>query len=437
MKIRLIFITVACACFTLATLVDGQAPFRGSSSSSSLFDELRKNINSRKSSENVTTNSVSKTNQKIVVEDTQATPKIAQTNIVALSSNITTNVTQLPERVYVDIENDSELGFFPDSSTSSSQAAPSIPAVSTNKVVSESASLESAQKNYIEDVDPDGLPMGAATIEAIRKELYGLQSNQELNGSLSTNQVSTVVISNPSELEINNTVDLIVTSSSNENSSPKLDLTPSEPLTESEIQELLSEVDAMSKGEDIMITTAPLANPIKSEDYEFETSDYKIQPGDIIAIEVFQETDLSKEFKVASTGEITYPLLKHVKVAGKSAAQAERYIRALLERDYLVDPHVIIAVKKFKSQQISVQGYVQLPKLIELPPDQPLSILQAISEAGGIQRIGNPKRIELIREGEPNRTYKMDDLKKVNDPSKIIHLKPNDIVYVHERGLFQ
>ncbi|MCD8534293.1 MAG: SLBB domain-containing protein, partial [Verrucomicrobia bacterium] len=130
------------------------------------------------------------------------------------------------------------------------------------------------------------------------------------------------------------------------------------------------------------------------------------------------------------------PLLGQVMVAGKSAAQAERYMRDLLEKDYLVHPHVIITVKEFKNEQVSVQGYVNIPKLITLPPDQPMTILQAISEAGGLQRIGNPNKIELIRQGEPNRVFKLNDLKSVADPSQIIYLKPNDVVYVSERGLF-
>ena len=91
---------------------------------------------------------------------------------------------------------------------------------------------------------------------------------------------------------------------------------------------------------------------------------------------------------------------------------------------------------KPRAQQISVQGFVNIPKLITLPPDQPMTIMQALSEAGGIQRLGNPNRIELIRQGKPNESFKLKDLKEVSDPSKILYLQPNDVVYVYERGLF-
>lgn len=447
MKLSLKILTLF-VLLTAFTSSQGQSPY--TNPGASLFDSLRKR--------NAKTYERRDSEKLGLVETPKTVPNTSQTNSIVRITNISTNTTDRSTLVSgssvsslvstnartstttrLTSLDDSGLGFFPDGSRASSAPVRRTPSVSTNALLatepSKNVSTPSRTGGFLIEDPDDGTTFGSATRQAIL-QVSGKVVGDEAISADSTPKTTTLIpsdktsaialpVTNPNPTKTSVETQPEIPSNMKDSSSSPVSL------SDQEIMDLIASLEEESTSD-----VGKPAKVINSRDYEGNTTDYKIQPGDIINIEVFLEPDLSKELKVASTGEITYPLLKQVRVSGKSAAQAERYIRDLLERDFLVDPHVIIAIKEFKTQQISVQGFVNLPKLITLPPDQPMTIMQALSEAGGIARLGNPNRIELIRQGKPNETFKLKELKEVRDPSKILYLQPNDVVYVYERGLF-
>jgi protein involved in polysaccharide export with SLBB domain len=137
-------------------------------------------------------------------------------------------------------------------------------------------------------------------------------------------------------------------------------------------------------------------------------TDRKIEALDMLTVNVFGEEEFSGtnnsglELRVSSTGEVTLYLLGSVEVAGKTPAQAERHIRALLKKDYIIDPHVLVLVKTYR-----------------------------IAQAGGFTKLARTSRIDLTRAGV-TRTYDLDKLKKETNLAKKIWLSPDDLIYVHE-----
>ena len=404
----------------------------------SMFEELRSNALERKRLQNSGSVPIVQESESAVAAVTTASeygageygsvPPVQTTLPVANSSLIGSTGDPLPSRVFV--EDTSGLGFFPDQ-----------PSGSTSSTYTGNGNRQ-AYPSGVGTAQIYSNAIGAETRAAIEKELGGAGDSvpQDLSIGFTPDSIptgATVRVGVDSSLQPVMIQPSEYTSREQSNTPGTLTSSPtaSETVRNQELYEKY--FGSNEQDDDVLAANAPSQQVIRSGDYEGPTSDYRIQPGDIISVEVFQEPDLSRELKVAASGEITFPLLSQVMVAGKSAAQAERYVRDLLAKDFLVNPHVIITVKEFKSEQVSIQGYVNIPKLITLPPDQPLSILQAISEAGGIQRLGSPDKIELIREGESNRTFRLRDLKDVDDPSRIIYLKPNDVIYVGERGLFK
>ena len=166
-------------------------------------------------------------------------------------------------------------------------------------------------------------------------------------------------------------------------------------------------------------------------------NDYKISPLDLIVVIVFQEKDLTQEFKVTAKGEITFPLLNTVKVAGSTTTEAERTIRErLMKEDFMVDPQVTVAVKDYHKRMVSVFGQVNKPGLVELPAEQKMTVIEAISAAGGLTRVAKEGAIKISRPGEPKPfKFSLDELQKINDPSKVFYLQPNDVIFVDERIL--
>ena len=166
-------------------------------------------------------------------------------------------------------------------------------------------------------------------------------------------------------------------------------------------------------------------------------TDRKIEPLDMLTVNVFGEEEFSGtnngglELRVSSTGEVTLYLLGSVEVAGKTPAQAEKHIRELLKKDYIRDPHVLVLVKTYRVNNVTVMGQVSSPGLINLPAEQRFDILAGIAQAGGFTKLARTSRIDLTRKGI-TRTFDLEKLKTETNPSKKIWLQPNDLIYVHE-----
>jgi polysaccharide export outer membrane protein len=161
------------------------------------------------------------------------------------------------------------------------------------------------------------------------------------------------------------------------------------------------------------------------------TNEYKylIAPQDILVVDVFGEKELSREFKVEATGEITYPLLGAVKVEGMTTSEVEGRIRELLGKDYLVEPQVTVTVRQYRKRIITVMGEVMKPGAFELPGEQKWTIVDGIGQAGGPTKGANKKRIQFTRKGQ-TQEFRLQDLQKVTDPQKIIWLEPGDSINI-------
>jgi hypothetical protein len=88
--------------------------------------------------------------------------------------------------------------------------------------------------------------------------------------------------------------------------------------------------------------------------------------------------------------------------------------------------------KPVRSAEVLVNGYVNKPGNILLPKGQKSTILDAIGQAGGldVHSGGGAKTIRFSRPGQSERVFKFDELKRENDPAKIIYLEPGDVIDV-------
>jgi len=112
--------------------------------------------------------------------------------------------------------------------------------------------------------------------------------------------------------------------------------------------------------------------------------DYVIGSGDVLAIEVFDVKELSREVRVSQTGSIGIPLVPvRLHVAGLTEVQTEQKISEVLEANGLVSsPQVSVSVKERKSKPITVVGAVPHPMVYQA--DRPVTLLEVLAEAGGV-----------------------------------------------------
>jgi polysaccharide export outer membrane protein len=163
------------------------------------------------------------------------------------------------------------------------------------------------------------------------------------------------------------------------------------------------------------------------------SADYKICPQDTLTIGVIGEKDLTQDCRVNTSGTISYAWLNNVEVGGKTAAEVEQYLRKLLDKDYLVDPTVLVQVKEYRAREVTVMGQVNKPGAVPIPAEQPLTIVEAIARAGSIAKGGDPNKIYFTRRGKEKVRLSLDVLSKTTDPAKMIYVQPGDVIDVGER----
>jgi polysaccharide export outer membrane protein len=161
-----------------------------------------------------------------------------------------------------------------------------------------------------------------------------------------------------------------------------------------------------------------------------DPSAYHIGPADVLNIYVWKEPDLSRDVTVLPDGKITFPLIGEIQAQGRTVAELKKIITDKL-KDYVTAPEVTVVVKDPLSQRIYVIGKVTTPG--QLPLDPGMTVLQALSAAGGLAQWADEKKIRIIRrEGDKEVQYRF-NYKQYIAGKKIeqnILLKPGDTIVV-------
>jgi len=164
------------------------------------------------------------------------------------------------------------------------------------------------------------------------------------------------------------------------------------------------------------------------------TKDYRLSGADLLEITVFGQKNLDRTVRVSQDGTITFPLVGSVRLGGLTTAGGEAALAASLS-EYVRDPQVTIFVKEYGNKTVFVFGQVGKPGAVSLPAETPLTVLGAVSEAGGFTRIASPDRTRVIRlvDGR-SQTFVIDvsAITKRGENDKDMILLPNDIVFVPE-----
>ena len=159
------------------------------------------------------------------------------------------------------------------------------------------------------------------------------------------------------------------------------------------------------------------------------SEDYRIAPLDTLKITVFQVEELSGEYEVDLTGRIPLPLIGDIKAVDLTTAQLDEKLTLALSEKYLQNPDVSVGVKQSSTRGVTVDGSVRLPGMH--PVRGPMTLIQAIALARGVDETANPRRVAVFRQVDGQRQAAAFDLTEIRrgrapDPT----LQPGDIVVV-------
>ena len=156
-------------------------------------------------------------------------------------------------------------------------------------------------------------------------------------------------------------------------------------------------------------------------------------PGDTFTVEIVGEKDLPHEYQVASDGTVDFPYVHTLKVADLEAQEVARLMREhLISEKILLDPSVVVQVKAYASRQVTLLGQVAKPGSYPLVPG--MSLIQAISQAGGLTAVASGSHVNLTRKtAKGQRTVEVDVESITEGKAPDVPLQAGDQIYVHER----
>jgi polysaccharide export outer membrane protein len=157
---------------------------------------------------------------------------------------------------------------------------------------------------------------------------------------------------------------------------------------------------------------------------------YLIGAQDVLDINVWKEPDLSRAVPVRPDGKISLPLLNDVQAAGLTPSELTAQIAAGLNK-FMTNPQVTVIVSQINSQRVYILGEVARPGAFALVPG--MTVLQALSDSGGLTTFAKPKKIYVMREQSGKREKLLFNYKEVLDgkrPEQNVELKPGDTIVI-------
>ncbi|MBF0485993.1 MAG: polysaccharide biosynthesis/export family protein [Candidatus Omnitrophica bacterium] len=210
-------------------------------------------------------------------------------------------------------------------------------------------------------------------------------------------------------------------------------------------QDMVLEYGRKLNMEDKMSVSAPQGsatpvNPYAKEGQQMEAqlqviadnedASYTIVAGDTLTIS-FKDRDQTNRaaYKVSPAGEVFFPLLGPVKVAGLNRKQARDRMDAMM-KEYIRDPRLAIAINT--DGRIMIFGAVGTPGIYNMV--NKMSVMEALLAAGGYyKQTAEMGSVIVIRGSSEKPVLLKLNLKKMitrGDRSEDIPVKPGDFIYV-------
>ena len=163
---------------------------------------------------------------------------------------------------------------------------------------------------------------------------------------------------------------------------------------------------------------------------------YRIQVGDVLDIAFFKAMDMDQTRTAGPDGDIYLPIVGRVKVVGRTVDDVTKEVTEGYRKE-MINPQITVSVQQYSGLNVYVSGEVNTPGIQEYRGG--LTLVQAITSAGGFNRKARRNEVLLIRPGPENKPVgTIIDVKEILRKGQIandVPLAPLDIVYVHHKKI--
>ncbi|MCW3797076.1 polysaccharide export protein [Sphingomonas sp. BN140010] len=174
---------------------------------------------------------------------------------------------------------------------------------------------------------------------------------------------------------------------------------------------------------DVALAAPDLPKPVALE------QNYRIAPLDTLTVKVFKMPDLSGDYEVDLTGNLSMPLIGSIPAAELTTAELDQRLTDRYGAKYLEHPDITVGVKASTRRSVTVDGAVKQSGSFAIAG--PTTLIQAVAQAGGTAEDANPRRVAIFRTVAGKRqaaAFDLTDIRrgKAEDPA----IYPGDIVVV-------
>ena len=169
-----------------------------------------------------------------------------------------------------------------------------------------------------------------------------------------------------------------------------------------------------------------------------DSLDFSVGGYDVLDITVYEEPDLARQgIRVSADGYISFPLIGRLEVEGMTPSEIEQLIsNRLAEGQFILDAHVSVTVREYRSKQFMVLGSVKKPGSYPIQGKE--RVLDALSRAGGVDFSQAGKSAMIIRTEHPGTQAErkvvirvnLDGLLEGGNPASNLLLANEDLLYV-------
>ena len=174
-----------------------------------------------------------------------------------------------------------------------------------------------------------------------------------------------------------------------------------------------------------------MANP-KTTPGETASSTYRLQPYDLIDVDIYSEEDLHKPARLGADGTALLPLVGSVKLGGLTVTEATALITQKYAAGFVKNPNVLITVLEYRRATFSILGQVVHPGTYEIPEGAHVTIIEAISEAGGYTQTAAENAVSVKRMTHDSiQIFKVKAADMALSPAVVpFEIKPGDTIVV-------
>lgn len=180
---------------------------------------------------------------------------------------------------------------------------------------------------------------------------------------------------------------------------------------------------------------------------------YQIKPGDVVRIEVLEDSSINRESLVLPDGRVSVPLVGTIQVGGRSVDQVRADVIGKLRPNFAADPTVFVSLSRLaepkpsrsgssggrSTSDIFILGEVANPGGLSIKRNT--TVLQALALAGGFSKFAATKRVQLRRADasgvEQIFNINYQDILAGKSNLGATRLRAGDVIVVPQRRLFE